>query len=61
MRGEVLLTPVRQDEAVPIDAIDSPYSSIPSLRDLIYKRGLTTKNGAPHLVMPPPAVVSGGR
>jgi sialic acid synthase SpsE len=60
MRGEVLLAPVRKDEAVPIDAIDSPYSSIPSLRDLIYKRGLAARNGAPHLVMPAP-VAAGSR
>ena len=40
MRGELLLKPVRQHEAVPIDAIDSPYASIPSLRNLIYSRGL---------------------
>jgi len=40
MRGEVLLQPLRQDEPIMIDAIDSPYSSIPSLRSLIYGRGL---------------------
>jgi N-acetylneuraminate synthase len=40
MRGEVLLKPVAQDEAIMIDSIDSPYSSIPSLRELIYSRGL---------------------
>lgn len=40
MRGEVILKPVARDEAVMIDAIDSPYSSIPSLRELIYSRGL---------------------
>ena len=40
MRGEVLRGPVQQDAPVMIDDIDSPYSSIPSLRDLIYKRGL---------------------
>lgn len=40
MRGEVLLRPVRRDEAILIDAIDSPYSSIPSLRSLIYSRGI---------------------
>jgi len=40
MSGEVLLSPVSQDEAIPIDAIESPYSSIPSLRNLIYSRGL---------------------
>jgi N-acetylneuraminate synthase len=40
MRGEVLLQAIRQDEPILIDAIDSPYASIPSLRDLIYARGL---------------------
>ena len=60
MRGEVLLTPVRQNEPIFIDSIDSPYSSIPSLRDLIYSRGLdgtgaeiATSAHAP-VVMPPP-------
>ena len=47
MRGEVLLKPVRQDEAIQIDVIDSPYSSIPSLRDLIYRRGLDQPNSSP--------------
>jgi sialic acid synthase SpsE len=46
MRGEVVLRPVRQDEAIFIDAIDSPYASIPSLRDLIYSRGLDAQGGA---------------
>jgi N-acetylneuraminate synthase len=40
MRGEVLLQSVAQDEAVMIDSIDSPYSSIPSLKDAMYGRGL---------------------
>jgi len=40
MRGEVLLAPVIKDGPVMIDDIESPYSSIPSLRDLIYRRGL---------------------
>ncbi len=40
MRGEVLRSPIAKDVPVMIDAIDSPYSSIPSLRELIYKRGL---------------------
>ena len=40
MRGEVLLRPLRQDEAIMIDDIDSPYSSIPSLKAAIYARGL---------------------
>jgi N-acetylneuraminate synthase len=40
MRGEVLITSILQDEPITINAIDSPYASIPSLRDLIYGRGL---------------------
>jgi N-acetylneuraminate synthase len=40
MRGEVLLHPIRKDSPIMIDNIDSPYASIPSLRDLIYRRGL---------------------
>jgi N-acetylneuraminate synthase len=40
MRGEVLLRPLRQDEAIVIDDIDSPYSSIPSLKAATYARGL---------------------
>ncbi len=40
MRGEVLLRPVKRDEPILIDAIDSPYASIPALRDTIYARGL---------------------
>ncbi len=40
MRGEVLTEPVTKDQPVMIDIIDSPYASIPSLRQLIYRRGL---------------------
>jgi sialic acid synthase SpsE len=40
MRDEVLLTAVKKDEPIMIDAIDSPYANIPSLRELIYNRGL---------------------
>jgi sialic acid synthase SpsE len=40
MRGEVLLRPIRKDAPVQIDAIDSPYSSIPSLKATIYSRGI---------------------
>jgi sialic acid synthase SpsE len=47
MRGEVLRQAVGRDEAVMIDAIDSPYASIPSLRDLIYSRGLDPAPGEP--------------
>jgi N-acetylneuraminate synthase len=40
MRGEVLMSPIRADQAVMIDNIDTPYASIPSLRELLYSRGL---------------------
>lgn len=49
MRGEVIRTPVQKDAPILIDAIDSPYASIPSLRQLIYQRGLAdTKKTEPH-------------
>ena len=40
MRGEVLLHALNRDEPIRIDDIDSPYANIPSLRKLIYSRGL---------------------
>jgi len=40
MRGEVLLKAIKKDEPIQIDAIDSPYSSIPSLKATIYGRGI---------------------
>lgn len=40
MRGEVLLKPILKDQPILIDAIDSPYSSISSLRAAIYSRGI---------------------
>ena len=40
MRGEVLLKPIKRDEPIMIDMVDSPYATIPSLRDIIYNRGL---------------------
>jgi len=40
MRGEVLLAPIKQDQPVMIDNIDTPYASIPSLREALYQRGL---------------------
>ena len=46
MRGEVLLKPVGQDQAIKIDDIDSPYASIPSLKAAIYARGLETEEPA---------------
>jgi N-acetylneuraminate synthase len=47
MRGEVLLRPLQQDEAIMIDDIDSPYSSIPSLKAAIYARGLKGSSDEP--------------
>ncbi|MGA9644259.1 MAG: N-acetylneuraminate synthase family protein [Terriglobales bacterium] len=41
MRGEVIRKPVAKDQPLIIDAIDSPYASIPSLMELIYHRGLS--------------------
>jgi len=43
MRGEVIRKAVQKDQAVLIDAIDSPYANIPSLTELIYHRGLSTQ------------------
>jgi len=40
MKGEMLLRPVKKDQAVRIDDIESPYSQIPSLKKTIYNRGL---------------------
>jgi sialic acid synthase SpsE len=40
MRGEILTQSARKDQAIMIDMIDSPYASIPMLRELIYNRGL---------------------
>ncbi|MGC2246672.1 MAG: N-acetylneuraminate synthase family protein [Terriglobales bacterium] len=40
MRGEVIRKAVSKDQAITIDAIDSPYAHIPSLTELIYNRGL---------------------
>src|SRR3569833_729516 len=40
MRGEVIRCAVKKDQPIMIDKIDSPYASIPSLRALIYNRGL---------------------
>lgn len=40
MRGEVILKPVAKDQPIMIDAIDSPYAKIGSLKELIYHRGL---------------------
>jgi N-acetylneuraminate synthase len=42
MRGEIIRKAVAKDQPIVIDAIDSPYANIPSLRELIYRRGLPT-------------------
>jgi len=57
MRGEVLLKPLKKDDAIYIDAIDSPYASIPSLRDLIYARGLDSNKAADLMGHPAPIVM----
>lgn len=46
MRGEVIRRTVAKDQAVMIDAIDSPYANIPSLTELIYHRGLAPQPAA---------------
>jgi len=46
MRGEVIRKAVAKDQAVMIDAIDSPYANIPSLTELIYHRGLPPQPAA---------------
>jgi sialic acid synthase SpsE len=46
MRGEVIRKAVAKDQAIMIDAIDSPYANIPSLTELIYHRGLPKQPAA---------------
>ncbi len=46
MRGEVIRKAVAKDQAVMIDAINSPYANIPSLTELIYHRGLAPQPAA---------------
>jgi N-acetylneuraminate synthase len=45
MRGEVLLKPIKKDAPIMIDDIESPYSQIPSLRQIIYNRGTNGGKG----------------
>jgi sialic acid synthase SpsE len=40
MRGEMLLKPLKKDAPIKIDDIESPYSHIPSLKKIIYQRGI---------------------
>jgi sialic acid synthase SpsE len=44
MRGEILLRPVKKDDPITIDDIESPYSQIPSLRQTVYSRGIDPKS-----------------
>jgi sialic acid synthase SpsE len=46
MRGEMLLKAVKKDAPIKIDNIESPYSQIPSLRKLIYNRGIDEESPA---------------
>jgi N-acetylneuraminate synthase len=46
MRGEELLHALSKDAPIRIDDIDSPYASVPSLRELIYRRGLPEPTAA---------------
>jgi len=46
MHGEVLRFSVAKDEPIIIDAIDSPYAHIPSLKKLIYGRGIARRQAA---------------
>lgn len=38
--GEIIVTDIKKDSPIMIDAIDSPYAIISSLRELIYQRGI---------------------
>ncbi|MDQ7824273.1 MAG: N-acetylneuraminate synthase family protein [Candidatus Eremiobacteraeota bacterium] len=40
MSGEILLKPCAKDQPIMIDMIDSPYASTPSLKSIIYNRGI---------------------
>jgi N-acetylneuraminate synthase len=44
MSGEMLLKPLKKDQAIHIDDIESPYAQIPSLKKTIYNRGLDVTN-----------------
>jgi N-acetylneuraminate synthase len=44
MRGEKLLKPVQKDAPIKIDDIESPYSHMPSLKKIIYQRGLDVES-----------------
>ena len=55
MRGEVLARPVKKDDPLRIEDIESPYAEIPSLKALIADRGIDPNDS------PAPADVSAGR
>jgi len=40
MSGEVLIKPVKKDQPIMIDMIDSPYGNNPELKKIIYDRGI---------------------
>jgi N-acetylneuraminate synthase len=44
VRGEVVLRPCKQDEAVMIDMIDSPYAYNTELKQLIFDRGISANS-----------------
>lgn len=44
MAGEVLLTDIKKDAPIMIDDIDCAYAKNPSLRNLIYSRGIIVEN-----------------
>jgi sialic acid synthase SpsE len=47
MRGEVIQAPIKADEAIHIDDVDSPYAENESLKKLIYARGFDSENTPP--------------
>jgi N-acetylneuraminate synthase len=40
MNGEKLTAPIKKDQALMIEMIDSPYARVETLKQEIYKRGL---------------------
>lgn len=54
MRGEVLTAPVEPHAPLMIDQIDSPYATVPSLRELIGDRGVDPQRADERGVAPEP-------